>query len=295
LTDQGEGFAIVQTDSLFYKLFQTSPSLLFELIGADIQSPSTYDFRSVELKQTAFRIDGVFLPDPSQSFAPVYVVEVQFQRDDQLYARLFAETMLFLRQNPTIKQWRIVVIFGDRSCEPTQPNAHHGLIQAGFVQQLYLDELAQTEGESIELALVRLIVESPENTMTQARQLVQRVLGANSTRSKSAIVELIETILIYKFPQMSWQEVAAMFGISEMKQTRVYQEGLEQGRTVEARSLILRQLHRRIGKLPDAMVEQVNQLSLDAVEALGEALLDFQNIGDLNQWLANASHPIKPE
>ncbi|PLZ86477.1 hypothetical protein CEN45_08230 [Fischerella thermalis CCMEE 5198] len=39
----------------------------------------------------------------------------------------------------------------------------------------------------------------------------------------------IETILVYKFPQMSRQEIEAMFGLSELKQTRVYQEALEEG------------------------------------------------------------------
>ncbi|MBW4569719.1 MAG: DUF2887 domain-containing protein [Tolypothrix carrinoi HA7290-LM1] len=38
-------------------------------------------------------------------------------------------------------------------------------------------------------------------------------------------VIVIETILVYKFPKMSREEIEAMFGLSELKQTRVYQEG----------------------------------------------------------------------
>jgi len=41
---------------------------------------------------------------------------------------------------------------------------------------------------------------------------------------------LIETILVYKFPTMDRQEIEAMFGISELKQTRVYQEAKEEGK-----------------------------------------------------------------
>ncbi|MEL6224088.1 MAG: DUF2887 domain-containing protein [Cyanobacteria bacterium J06627_8] len=42
--------------------------------------------------------------------------------------------------------------------------------------------------------------------------------------SQSAIIiKMIETIVIYKFPHLSWQEMEAMFGLSELKQTRVYQ------------------------------------------------------------------------
>ena len=54
----------LKTDSLFYLLFETVPSILFELIGQPALAPG-YRFSSVELKQTAFRIDGVFIPLPA--------------------------------------------------------------------------------------------------------------------------------------------------------------------------------------------------------------------------------------
>ncbi|MDR7904993.1 DUF2887 domain-containing protein, partial [Thermosynechococcus sp. JY1334] len=54
----------MRRDSLFYQLFAQLPQTLFDLLG--INPPQGYRFDSVELKQTAFRIDGVFLPpDPS--------------------------------------------------------------------------------------------------------------------------------------------------------------------------------------------------------------------------------------
>jgi hypothetical protein len=50
----------VKTDSLLYRLFNTFTSIFFDLIG---QCPQEgYEFRSVEVKETAHRIDGVFLP-----------------------------------------------------------------------------------------------------------------------------------------------------------------------------------------------------------------------------------------
>lgn len=90
----------MKTDSLFYRLFQSAPTLFFELIGQFPLQAERYVFRSVELKQTAFRIDGIFLPLPEATNPKAYFVEVQFQRDEQLYRRLFAEAFLFLKQNP---------------------------------------------------------------------------------------------------------------------------------------------------------------------------------------------------
>lgn len=52
----------MKTDTLFYRLFQAFPSIFFELIDRSPQEAAVYQFSSVEVKQLAFRIDGVFLP-----------------------------------------------------------------------------------------------------------------------------------------------------------------------------------------------------------------------------------------
>lgn len=276
----------MQTDSLFYELFQACPSLLFELIGQSNSDADSYTFRSVELKQTAFRIDGVFLPrDTDLAKNPAYFVEVQFQRDEQLYARLFTEALIFLRQNPAVQHWYVVVMYGDRSCEPRNIGAFAPLLNLPQVNIIYLNELAETDTESVELGLVRLIVEPPQNAIAKARQLVQRAQDSFTRLSSSVIIEMVETIIIYKFPNLSWQEVAAMFGLSELKQTRVYQQGREEGREEGEQSLILRQLSRCIGELPDTLRDQVIALPLETLEELGEALLDFEEIEDLQNWL----------
>lgn len=79
----------VKTDSIFYRLFQELPSIFFELIGNPPQTAETYQFSSIEIKQTAFRIDGVFLPKQGEE-NPIYFVEVQFQADTEIYSRLFS-------------------------------------------------------------------------------------------------------------------------------------------------------------------------------------------------------------
>jgi predicted transposase YdaD len=56
----------MKTDSIFYRIFQTLPQSFFELINLPPSEANAYDFASVELKQTAFRIDGVFLPTNNQ-------------------------------------------------------------------------------------------------------------------------------------------------------------------------------------------------------------------------------------
>ncbi|GAB4385258.1 MAG: hypothetical protein Kow00121_49960 [Elainellaceae cyanobacterium] len=64
------------------------------------------------------------------------------------------------------------------------------------------------------------------------------------------------------------------------------QQGIEQGIEQGERSLILRQLTRRLGELPDSLKAQINTLSVPQLEALGEALLDFTSLAEVEQWLS---------
>jgi predicted transposase/invertase (TIGR01784 family) len=64
------------------------------------------------------------------------------------------------------------------------------------------------------------------------------------------------------------------------------QEGIEIGQQSEAR-LVLRLLSRRFGELSDRHRRQITGLSLAQLEDLGEALLDFQNLEQLEAWLGD--------
>jgi hypothetical protein len=51
------------------------------------------------------------------------------------------------------------------------------------------------------------------------------------------------------------------------------------------RALILRQLTRRVGSVPESLQTQIEALSLAQLEDLGEALLEFSRPEDLESWL----------
>ena len=61
---------------------------------------------------------------------------------------------------------------------------------------------------------------------------------------------------------------------------------MEQGQESATRSLVIRQLTRKLGNLSPELLARVNGLSIDRVEALAEDLLDFTSVGDLERWLA---------
>ncbi|MCA2916507.1 MAG: DUF4351 domain-containing protein [Microcystis sp. M017S1] len=62
------------------------------------------------------------------------------------------------------------------------------------------------------------------------------------------------------------------------------QQGLEQGRIQEA-NLVIRLLQRRFGEIPQNLEETIRKLPVERLEDLGLALLDFDNLTDLDNWL----------
>ena len=93
---------------------------------------------------------------------------------------------------------------------------------------------------------------------------------------------------MYKFDKLSQTEVEEMLGIT-LKETQVYreikQEGREEGREEGQKSLLLRLLTRKVGELSSEVRQNIDNLSIEQLENLGEALLDFSSIVDLENWL----------
>jgi predicted transposase/invertase (TIGR01784 family) len=129
----------MKTDKIFYTLFQAFPELLFELIGSDSKFAQNYQFKSIEIKELSFRLDGVFLPDENYPEYPLYFVEVQFQLDPDFYWRFFTEIILYLHQHQPVRQWQAVVLWGKQSLDGELPLAYQ--MFDPYLQRIYLDQL----------------------------------------------------------------------------------------------------------------------------------------------------------
>ncbi|KAB0241242.1 Rpn family recombination-promoting nuclease/putative transposase [Microcystis aeruginosa EAWAG127a] len=202
----------------------------FDLIGQPQPGAANYQFTSQEVKQLSFRLDGLFMPLLEDSQQPLYLVEVQFQADDTLYYRLFAELFLFLKQYQPPHPWQIVVIYPHRGVEREQ-SLHFGeILNLSSVRRIYLDELPQVSHPSLGIGVIKLVVESETAAVRTAQTLIERTREEITDQSSQRqLIDLIESIIIYKLPQKSREEIEAMFGLSDLKQTRVYQEALAEG------------------------------------------------------------------
>ena len=291
----------MRRDSLFYKLFQQYPSLLFELLTDPPINDQAYRFDSVAVKEPTFAIDGVFLPPESDGQGIVYFCEVQFQRDEELYERICAETSLyFYRNRKRFCDWQIVIIYPSRNTEQNDIYPHRGFLNSPQVHRVYLDELGDIQELPLGLGVMLLTTLEESQAPAVARYLLTRTHEEIVTPSSQAMMEMITTIMVYKFENLSRREVESMLGIT-LKETRVYREvkeegreegikqGIEQGREQGLEqatlNLVIRQLTKRFGKISQKMRKSISALPLSVVEELSEALLDFQSLDDLQSWL----------
>ena len=290
----------MKTDTIFYSLFQAFPGIFFELIDRSPEEAATYEFTSREVKQLAFRLDGLFLPTTEDPEQPIYVVEVQFQPDEDLYYRLFGELFLYLRQYKPRHPWRVVVIYPTRSIEREQ-SVHFGkLLSLDGVRRIYLDELGEAAELSLGVGAVKLVIETEEAAPELARRLIEQArqqLTDEATRRD--LINLIETIIVYKLPQKSREEIEAMLGLSELKQTKVYQEALAEGEQIgEHRG----ELKAKLSAIPRMIefglsldqIAQLQDLPLDVVQQAAQ-LFHEQNVAASLELLNHQRELFSPQ
>ncbi|MEH2319245.1 DUF2887 domain-containing protein [Nostoc sp.] len=276
------GDNLVEFNTIFYKLFKQFPLLLFELVDEPPAEAENYQFESVEVKETAFRIDGVFLPPANAVSKTVFFAEVQFQKDEDLYHRFFSELFLFLyRHSIRYDDWFGVIIFGSGSLEPSNSTLHRALLESNQVRRVYLDELGDLRQQPLGLGLMLLTNVTSE---TEAVEGARFLLEQARQQSEQAIIDLVTTIIVYKFSNLSREEIAVMLGLN-LEEPRAIREAKEEGKVEGERSLVLRLLNRRVGAISDELQRQIQVLALEQLEALGDALLDFSTLADLEGWL----------
>ncbi|CAN1213496.1 DUF4351 domain-containing protein [Tumidithrix helvetica PCC 7403] len=282
--------ALMKTDTLFYQLFQTFHSLLFELLDRPASEAEGYQFSSVEVKEKAFRFDGVFIPSTEDKL--IYFTEVQFQPKDDFYWEFPAEVLTYLNQYRPVQDWKSVAIFAQRSCEPEPSKFCQELIDSGRIVRVYLEDFLDQETNSAGISIIQLILASEKQAPKLAKALAAKVEQEPNTDLQAEVVKFIETVLVYKFPKLGRQEIEKMFTQTDLKKTLVYQEALEEGKQEGLQlgkqrqvAMLVRMLTRKFGQVSPRLKTRISKLSAVQLENLAEAIFDLETIADLNAWL----------
>ncbi|MFM6342509.1 MAG: DUF2887 domain-containing protein, partial [Dolichospermum sp.] len=291
-------------DKLFYRIFLNQPGLLAELLPG-IPPDCQFDYSAPVIKEQEFRHDGILTPVENDPNLPLVFLEAQMQPDTDFYGRYFAEIYLYLKQYKIIRPWRGLLILKSRRHDLGSEIPYQYQLD-NQVRRLYLQDLLHQNPLSPNLALLQLIILPKAKTVQAAQNLLESSKGQVEFRQK---LDLVEAILVNKFPNLSLEEILKMLDLktADITQTRFYrdvfqlgrQEGEQKGRQEgeqkgklegeqkgEAK-LIIRQLKRRFGVMTPNQETQIRTLSVPMLEALGEVLLDFINPTDLDTWLSN--------
>jgi predicted transposase/invertase (TIGR01784 family) len=298
----------MKTDKLFYRIFLNQPGLLAELLPG-IPPDCQFDYSAPVIKEQEFRHDGILTPVENDPNLPIVFLEAQMQPDPDFYGRYFAEIYLYLKQYKIIRPWRGLLILKSRRHDLGSEIPYQYQLD-NQVQRLYLQDLLHQNRLSPNLALLQLIILPKTKTVQAAQNLLKSSKSQTEFRQK---LDLVEAILVNKFPNLSLEEILKMLDLktADITQTRFYrdvfqlgrqegeqkgrqegeqkgrQEGEQKGRQEGEAKLIIRQLKRRFGVITPNQETQIRTLSVPMLEALGEVLLDFINPTDIDTWLSN--------
>jgi predicted transposase/invertase (TIGR01784 family) len=252
----------MRRDSIFHALFQRSPSLLFELLETAPDAAAGYRFESVAVKEPTFIMDGVFLPPESDVPGTVFFSEVQIQKDERLYERLFSESMAyFYRNREYYSDWQAVVIYPSRSMEQKDTYPYRALLGSDQVHRIFLNELGKIEELPLGVASMVLTIAKESEAPEQARMLIGRAhQEVASLPLRQGIIEMVSTIISYMFTGLSRREIDAMLG-TKFQDTRVYQEAQEE-KAQEIAVNLLRQ------GLAIEAIAQATKLTIPQLQAL---------------------------
>jgi predicted transposase YdaD len=290
----------VKTDHWFYGLFQAAPDLITLLLpgvaaaslGPDASGDAVYRFESPELKAVNHRLDGALWPRGNENGTadrPVVLLEVQMQAKPGFKHRLWAQTARFAQLHPQVQHMEVVVVVPHQRLHlgPAELPRQLQAFLTG-VHWLSLEELGQQPGLDPLVGLLTLPV-LPKPEIPKA---AEQILGP-----RPDLLEIVVSILGERFPHLTREEIMALINIptDHLRHTRFAQDwmaegearGEARGRAAEAAAVALRLLGRRCGALNETTIARIQALPLAQLEALTDALLDFNGPSDLAAWLAH--------
>ena len=288
------------SDKLFYWLFQQHPDRILELLPELAAGGGGYRFSAPVLKERERRLDGLLQAAEEQPQRPALILEAQMQPNSRFLRRLYVESAMLIEQEEQIEHWQVVVLCPNRRLNFGRPAAVAEFLRER-VRWIELESAANDPTAPPLLRALALLVQPEQQIPVSTAAIRDEVSG---TDQEQDLADVIAATLISRFNGRSIPQLCAMGNITldEFTQSVAYQEifgqgrqegrqegraeGEARGRQAEAAAMTLRLLNRRCGPLSPATSSRIKALPLEQLEALADALLDFQGPEDLTTWLA---------
>lgn len=286
----------MKTDAQFNKIFSGYPQDCSLLFGLPDLGPCR--FTSINLKEISRTVDGCM--EPLDEAKPLRLLEFQMQSLKHITRRLGIErACVEIAWDP--RPVEAYVIFATKSLDPeVEP-------WKNVVTSLYLDEamekLAKRDPAHFLVALFRPLLEPSDEVVEKMAALDYSLLAdvVPPAASGTALPAIFLDWLAQRFSQHTSTQISKMIAqLTPIEQTALGREligigmekglekGLEKGvvRGVEEgmERLLLKQLSKRFGVLPEGIKNEVEALSADGLEAFSEDIFGMTSLADVQAW-----------
>ncbi|MCI0618576.1 Rpn family recombination-promoting nuclease/putative transposase [bacterium] len=241
------------------------------MIGEDEQRAGRYKFTSIEVKEQAFRFDGVFLPETDED--PIYFVEAQFSREKDFYPRFFGEIFVYLRQNQPISDWRAVVLYPEEATDTGIHRHYREFFESDRLRRVYVNKLSKDFIGRFPISLLQIILDSEQNIVSTVKNIVGQLPDkVSDAKEQEKIIALLINLLMSKLPQLSRKEIEKMVEpvFSDIKKSRFYQEIAEESYREMAKKLLKKQMSFEF-------ISEVTGLSQEEILSLSKELAEPPN------------------
>jgi predicted transposase/invertase (TIGR01784 family) len=230
------------------------------------------------------RADALILLESDQM---ILHLEFQTDPDPKMSFRMLDYRTRVYRRFPKKTMRQVVIYLKETSSPLVQENAFILPNTRHEYEVLRLWEIAAEKmlGLSGLLPLANLgkTPNRPE-ILRQVAAKIDNIKGRTEKSNLAAATAILAGLVLSK------EIIGSLLREEIMRESVIYQDiresGKAQGRREEAVSLILRLLNRRLGEISSTLSQQIRELSLEQLETLGEALLDFTSLTDLTTWLS---------
>ncbi len=165
----------------------------------------------------------------------------------------------FLEHGNAEQDWVAVVIYPNRELEQKNLHPYRCLLESDQLVRIYLDGLPPAPPDQFEMGILELIAAEPDTALKKAQAMVPRLRVSKQPKQfQRTLLQLIETVIVHQFPTWSREEIGKMLRVTDVSQTRVFQEalqeGLEKGREegIESVALRLLKMGRTIAEIVEA-------------------------------------------
>ncbi len=241
-----------------------------------------------ELSLEPIRADALILLESDQI---ILHLEFQTDPDPKMSFRMLDYRTRVYRRFPKKTMRQVVIYLKETSSPLVQENAFILPNTRHEYEVLRLWEIPAEKmlGLSGLLPLANLgkTPNRPE-ILRQVAAKIDNIEGRTEKSNLAAATAILAGLVLSK------EIIGSLLREEIMRESVIYQDiresgkaqGREEGRREEAVSLILRLLNRRLGEISSTLSQQIRELSLEQLETLGEALLDFTSLTDLTTWLS---------